>query len=86
MQFEGPYIKEFSQITLRKHAKLCKDYQTEMLNKKISEHGSMYGKSSMEVSPRLLELRANPEISKVSSMFEDHKISAHYAMFQEKAM
>ena len=40
----------------------------------------------MEISPRLLELRANPEISKVNSMFEDHKISAHYAMFQEKAM
>ena len=57
-----------------------------MLTNKISEQGSMYGKSSMEVSPRLLELRANPEISKVSSMFEDHKISAHYAMFQEKAM
>ena len=40
----------------------------------------------MEVSDRVLEQRANCEISKVESMFEDHKISAHYEKFQEKAM
>ncbi len=38
------------------------------------------------MSDKLLELRANPEISKVNSMFEDYKISANYTRFQEKAM
>ena len=46
----------------------------------------MYGKSSQEVSDQILERRANPEISKVNSMFEDYKISANYTRFQEKAM
>lgn len=56
--FEGAYIAEFSQRTLKEHRKLAKEYQTEILNHKISEQGSMYGKASMEVSERLLELRA----------------------------
>ena len=84
--FEGAYIAEFSQRTMKEHAKLSKMYKTEVLNHKITEQGSMYGKASMEVSDRLLELRANCEISKVESMFEDHKISAHYEKFQEKAL
>ena len=58
------------------------DYRTEQLHNKIEEKGSMYGKSSQEVSARVLELRQAPEISKVNSMFEEHKISKHYAMFQ----
>ena len=84
--FEGAYIAEFSQRTMKEHAKLTKMYKTEVLNHKITEQGSMYGKASMEVSDRLLELRANCEISKVESMFEDHKISSHYEKFQEKAL
>ena len=79
--FEGAYIAEFSQRTLRDHRKLAKEYQTQVLNQKIVDQGSMYGKASMEISDRLLELRANCEISKVESMFEDHKISAHYSKF-----
>lgn len=31
-------------------------------------------------------MRANPEISKVNSLFDEHRISAHYEKFQEKAM
>jgi len=46
----------------------------------------MYGPSSFEVSDKIKELRANPEISKVNSLFEEYKISAHYERFQEKAM
>jgi len=46
----------------------------------------MYGKSSQEISARVLELRQAPEISKVNSMFEEHKISQHYAAFQQKAL
>ena len=38
------------------------------------------------MSSKLAELRANCEISKVNSMFEDYKISTHYAKFQEKAL
>ena len=84
--FEGGYIAEFSRNTLKEHNKLTKDYQTEMLNRKIEEQGSMYGRAAMEVSDKVLELRANCQISKVNSMFEDHKISVHYERFQEKAM
>ena len=73
-------------MTIKKHNALLRNYKTEALNNKIEEKGSMYGKASQEVSERLIELRANPEISKVNSMFEDHKISAHYGRFQEKAM
>jgi len=58
-----------------------KQYHTENLNQKIAEQGSMYGTSAQEVSDRVLEQRANPEISKVNSMFEDHKISKHYKRF-----
>lgn len=61
-------------------------YRTEQLHNKIDEKGSMYGQSSNEVSARVLEMRAPPEISKVNSMFEEHKISQHYAMFQKKAL
>ena len=41
--FEGAYIEEFSKRTLIEHHKLIKEYQTEILNKKITEQGSMYG-------------------------------------------
>lgn len=46
----------------------------------------MYGQSSQEVSQKVLELRQRSEISKVHSMFEDHRISAHYGKFQEVAL
>lgn len=82
MPFEGAYIAQFSQRTMKEHAKLAKEYNTAVLNQKITEQGSMYGQASMEVSDRVLEQRANCEISKVNSMFEDHKISAHYEKFQ----
>jgi len=74
-QFENGYIGEFSRVTIRKHCKLMRKYRTEQLNNKIEEQGSMYGKSSQEVTARVLELRQTQEISKVNSMFEEHKIS-----------
>lgn len=80
-QFEGGYFAEFSKITLNNHRRLMKQYVTEKLNAKIEEKGSMYGQASKEVSQRVLELRANPEISKVQSMFDDREISAHYGEF-----
>ena len=46
----------------------------------------MYGKASLEVSNKLLEMRGNDEISKVESLFSDQQLSAHYSKFQEKAM
>ena len=63
--FEGAYIGAFSKRTLREHEKLAKEFKTEKLNKKIQSQGSMYGKASLEVSSRLLEMRGNGEISKV---------------------
>lgn len=46
----------------------------------------MYGKASTQISPALAELRANPEINKMESMFDEYKISMHYQKFQEMAM
>ena len=62
------------------------NYQTTKLIAKIEEKGSLYGKSAAEVSEKVAELRKNPEIQKVESMFADNKISEQYAGFQEKAM
>ena len=43
MPFEGAYIAQFSQRTMKEHAKLAKEYNTAVLNQKITEQGSMYG-------------------------------------------
>lgn len=83
---EGGFIAEFANLTLIEHKKLLKDFKTEKLNTKIEEQGSMYGKASMQISDALAEQRANPEISKVESMFDELKISVHYQKFQEMAM
>ena len=84
--FGSEYNAEFARKILKEHKKMSVNYQTTKLIAKIEEKGSLYGKSAAEVSEKVAELRKNPEIQAVESMFADNKISEQYEGFQKKAM
>ena len=62
------------------------NYQTTKLINKIEERGSLYGKAAAEVSEKVAEQRAHPEIQASKNMFADNQVSEQYEGFQQKAM
>lgn len=60
--FGSEYNAEFARKVLKEHKKMSVNYKTIKLINKIEERGSLYGKSAAEVSEKIAELRAHPEI------------------------
>ena len=76
----------FKRRALQESIKLENKYKEEQLTKKIEQFGSMYGYASNDVSPRQLELRADPWIFSAENLFKDNQISDQYQIFQTRAL
>lgn len=83
--FGSEYNAEFARKVLKEHKKMSVNYKTIKLINKIEERGSLYGKSAAEVSEKIAELRAHPEIQASKNMFTDNQVSEQYEGFQKKA-
>ena len=84
--FGSEYNAEFARKILKEHKRMSVNYKTTKLINKIEERGSLYGKSAAEVSEKVAELRAHPEIQASKNMFTDNQVSEQYEGFQQKAM